>query len=53
MAVGVGWLRPAPRLLALLLVAVLSAIWIFALSRFLGAGAWEDDRPSSAQLGDR
>ena len=36
----VGWLRPAPWLLALLLVAILSALWFFAVSRFLRADAW-------------
>ena len=39
-ALIVGWLRPAPWLLALLLVAVLSVVWFFAVSRFLRAGAW-------------
>jgi low temperature requirement protein LtrA len=39
-ALIVGWLRPAPWLLALLLVAILAAIWIFAVSRFLRADAW-------------
>jgi low temperature requirement protein LtrA len=39
-ALLVGWLRPAPWLLALLLVAVLSVVWGFAVSRFLRAGAW-------------
>jgi low temperature requirement protein LtrA len=39
-AVIVGWLRPAPWLLALLLVAILSAVWFFAVSRFLRADAW-------------
>jgi low temperature requirement protein LtrA len=39
-ALLVAWLRPAPWLLALLLVAVLSAVWIFAVSRFLRADAW-------------
>jgi hypothetical protein len=36
----VGWLRPAPWRLVLLLVAVLSAVWSFAVSRFLRADAW-------------
>jgi hypothetical protein len=36
----VGWLRPAPWLLALGLVAVLSGVWFFAVSRFLRADAW-------------
>jgi low temperature requirement protein LtrA len=39
-ALIVGWLRPAPWLLALLLVAVLSVVWFFAVSRFLRADAW-------------
>jgi low temperature requirement protein LtrA len=39
-ALLVGWLRPAPWLLALLLVAILSAVWFFAVSRFLRADAW-------------
>jgi low temperature requirement protein LtrA len=44
-ALLVGWLRPAPWLLALLLVAVLSVVWGFAVSRFLRADAWgTDDR---------
>src|SRR5207237_10289186 len=38
-ALIVGWLRPAPWLLALLLVAVLSVIWAFAVLRFLSADA--------------
>jgi low temperature requirement protein LtrA len=38
-----GWLRPAPWLFALLLVAILSLLWFFAVSRFLGAGAWGDE----------
>jgi low temperature requirement protein LtrA len=39
-ALLVGWLRPAPWLLAVLLVAVLSVVWGFAVSRFLRADAW-------------
>jgi low temperature requirement protein LtrA len=39
-ALVVGWIRPAPWLLALLLVAILSALWTVALKRFLGADAW-------------
>jgi low temperature requirement protein LtrA len=44
-ALVVGWLRPAPWLLALMLVAILSVLWVFAVSRFLRAGAWTDARP--------
>jgi low temperature requirement protein LtrA len=39
-ALAVGWTRPAPWLLALLLVVILSVLWIFAVSRFLQADAW-------------
>jgi low temperature requirement protein LtrA len=39
-ALLVGWLRPAPWLLALLLLAILSGVWFFAVSRFLRADAW-------------
>jgi low temperature requirement protein LtrA len=39
-ALLVGWLRPSPWLLALLLVAILAVIWFFAVSRFLRADAW-------------
>jgi low temperature requirement protein LtrA len=43
-AIVVGWTRPAPWLLALLLVAILSALWFFAVSRFLRADAWGEER---------
>ncbi len=39
-ALVVGWARPAPWLLAVLLVAILSVIWFFAVMRFLQADAW-------------
>jgi low temperature requirement protein LtrA len=39
-ALVVGWTRPAPWLLALLLVAILSVLWSFAVKRFLRADAW-------------
>ncbi len=41
-ALVVGWLRPAPWLLALLLMAILSVLWLFAVSRFLRADAWDE-----------
>ena len=46
-ALVVGWLRPAPWLLAFLLVVIFSAAWFFAVSRFLRADAWgeNEDRP--------
>jgi low temperature requirement protein LtrA len=42
-AVVVGWARPTPWLLALALVAILSVLWFFAVSRFLRAGAWGEE----------
>jgi uncharacterized membrane protein len=36
-ALLVGWARPASWLLALLLVAIRSLLWLFAVSRFLRA----------------
>jgi low temperature requirement protein LtrA len=42
-ALVVGWLHPAPWLLALLLVVLLGVVWAFAVLRFLSADAWGDD----------
>jgi low temperature requirement protein LtrA len=42
-AIAAGAVRPAPSLLAVLLVAVLSGEWFFAVSRFLRAGAWGEE----------
>jgi low temperature requirement protein LtrA len=42
-SVVAGWVRPAPWLFALVLVAILSLLWLFAVSRFLRAGAWGDE----------
>ena len=39
-ALAVGWARPAPWILALLLFVILSVLWVFAVSRFLQADAW-------------
>ena len=39
-AVLVGWLRPAAWLLALLLAAILAAVWVFAVVRLFTAGMW-------------
>ena len=47
-ALGAGALQPAPWLLALLLVVILSALWGFAVSRFLRVDAWgEAERDST------
>jgi len=50
LALVVGAIRPAPWLLALLLVVVLSLLWFFAVTRFLRAGAWG---PDPAAMGSR
>jgi low temperature requirement protein LtrA len=50
-AVAVGRLRPAPWLLALLLVAILSVLWFFAVNRFLHAGAWGQDDETETRFG--
>jgi hypothetical protein len=38
-----GWARPAPWLFALVLVAILSVLWFFAVDRFLRADAWGEE----------
>jgi low temperature requirement protein LtrA len=42
-----GWLAPAPWGLALLLVAVLSALWFFAVAWLVRAGAWSEATAAS------
>ena len=39
-ALLVGWLRPVPWIFAVLLVAILSTLWFYAVSLFLRADAW-------------
>lgn len=39
-ALAAGWARPAPWLLGLILVAILSILWIYAARRFLRAAVW-------------
>jgi hypothetical protein len=46
-AVLAGWLAPAPWLLALLLVAILTALWFFAVAWMIRAGAWGDALPET------
>jgi low temperature requirement protein LtrA len=43
-SVAVGFARPAPWLLALLLVAILGVVWAVAVRGFLLAGAWSEDQ---------
>ena len=44
----IGWVRPAPWLLALLLVAVLGLVWAVAVRGFVLAGAWAGDGATPA-----
>ena len=41
---GWRWVRPAPWLLAPLLVTIVVVLWCFAVSRFLRADAWGEER---------
>lgn len=43
-SVIIGWSRPAPWLLALLLVIVLGLVWAAAVRGFALAGTWGPDR---------
>jgi low temperature requirement protein LtrA len=36
----VGWLAPPPWILALVLVAILTALWFFVVARMIRAGVW-------------
>ncbi len=42
----IGWARPAPWLLALLLVAVLLLVWAVAVRGFVLAGVWDTEEPA-------
>jgi low temperature requirement protein LtrA len=42
----IGWARPAPWLLALLLVLVLSVVWAVAFRGLVLAGAWAAEQPA-------
>ena len=41
-ALAVGWINPAPWLLALLLALILGILWVIALGAFLRADAWAE-----------
>ncbi|HEY8292489.1 MAG TPA: hypothetical protein VIG44_08370, partial [Thermomicrobiales bacterium] len=45
--VVVGWARPAPWLLALLLVVILTALWAIAVRGFLRADDWGKESSSA------
>jgi ABC-type transport system involved in cytochrome bd biosynthesis fused ATPase/permease subunit len=46
-ALAVGWIDPAPWLLALLLALILGALWLIALGAFLRADAWAEAEEAS------
>jgi len=48
-ALVVGWLAPAPWLLALLLDAILTVLWLFVVGAFLRVDAWGEAQPAEAQ----
>ena len=41
-ALAVGWVRPAPWLLAVLLIAILGALWLFTVARFVTSDLADD-----------
>ncbi len=41
-----GYVTPSPLILAALLVAILSALWFFAVARYLRSGAWASTKGS-------
>jgi low temperature requirement protein LtrA len=45
-----GWLAPTPWLRALLLVAILSALWFFAVAWLIRAGAWGSEPSSTTAM---
>jgi low temperature requirement protein LtrA len=48
-SVIIGWTRPVPWLLALLLVVVLGLVWAVAVRGFVLAGTWGPDRSEAPQ----
>jgi low temperature requirement protein LtrA len=51
-AIAIGLLQPAPWLLTLLLVGVLTALWLFAVGCFLRAGAWGGEPRQTEHAGE-
>jgi len=52
-ALVVGWINPAPWLLAALLAAILSVLWFVAVGEFLRAGAWAEVESDATPEGER
>jgi low temperature requirement protein LtrA len=50
-ALVVGWARPAPWLLAVLLVAILAALWLFTVARFMSTEEEWRDREGTVESG--
>jgi low temperature requirement protein LtrA len=51
-ALVVGWINPAPWLLAALLAAILSVLWAVAVGEFLRAGAWAEMESDASPEGE-
>jgi low temperature requirement protein LtrA len=47
-SLAAGFVRPAPWVFALLLVAILSVLWFFAVAAMIRAGAWGEERSEPA-----
>jgi low temperature requirement protein LtrA len=45
-----GWLAPAPWVLAVLLVAILTALWFFVVARMIRAGVWGEALTRGTEL---
>ncbi len=50
-SLAVGWLQPAPWVLALLLGAILAVLWVVVVGLFLRADAWSEE-PATAATGE-
>ena len=51
-ALVVGWINPAPWLLAAMLAGILSVLWFVAIGEFLRAGAWAEVEPDAGAEGE-
>ena len=51
-ALAVGWLLPAPWVLALLLGAILSVLWLVVVGLFLRADAWSEEQAAAGDEGE-
>jgi hypothetical protein len=49
-SLAVGWLQPAAWVLALLLDAILTVLWLVVVGLFLRADAWGEERSGGAEV---